>query len=401
MDRLTQNIHLEIFLTFLRLGLTSFGGPVAHLGYFREEFVIKKKWFTDESYADLVALCQFLPGPASSQVGMGIGFAKGGILGAILAWIGFTMPSAILMIFFALGVSQLELAEHQDWLHTLKVVAVAIVVHAVLGMGRKLCPDRERISLAVLSAVLILLIPSALLQIFVLIVSGIVGWYFFRKGTRNFDLPELPISTEISKERRSWSGISLFLGFLVFLPLLRGILSCHGIEIFDSYYRSGSLVFGGGHVVLPLLQSEVVAAGWVNQDLFLAGYGVANVLPGPLFTFAAYLGAVSSIEPSGWAGGILALVAIFLPSFFLVIGILPFWDNLRSVPSVRHAMMGVNAGVVGILLAALYNPVWTSAILSPRDFAIATVGFVLLEYWKAPSWLVVGLTVFMSSIIKD
>ncbi|MCC5813220.1 MAG: chromate efflux transporter [Leptospira sp.] len=385
--------YLEIFLTSLRLGLTSFGGPIAHLGYFREEFVIKKKWMTEENYADLVALCQFLPGPASSQVGMGVGLSRGGIFGAILAWVGFTLPSSIVLILFGLGVTQLDMSEHNHWLHALKVVAVAVVAQAVLGMGKKLCPDKERITLAVLSALVVLLIPTAWVQVLVMLVAGIVG-VFFLKGESS-----LP-GDSMHRGSRTWGTVFLiaFVGFLFGLPILREVFSGQTIQIIDSFYRSGSLVFGGGHVVLPLLQSEVVPVGWVSNDLFLAGYGVANAVPGPLFTFSAYLGTVSSAEPNGWLGGMLALVAIFLPSFLLIIGILPFWENLRSIPSVRYAMLGLNAGVVGILLAALYNPVWTSAILSPRDFATAAVGFVLLEYWKLPSWAVVGLTLVVSFV---
>lgn len=388
--------YLEILLTSLRLGLTSFGGPIAHLGYFREEFVIRKKWLSEESYADLVALCQFLPGPASSQVGMGVGLSRGGILGAVLAWIGFTMPSAVVLILFALGVTQLDIADHGHWLHALKVVAVAVVAHAVLGMGKKLCPDKERISLAVGSAVVVLMIPSAWVQVLVMVVAGLVGVFFFKKLTPMSELQ----TTALHKGDRKWATLFLltFLGLLFALPILREIFPGQELRILDSFYRSGSLVFGGGHVVLPLLQSEVVPVGWVSNDLFLAGYGVANAVPGPLFTFAAYLGAVSSAEPTGWVGGIIALVAIFLPSFFLIIGILPFWESLRVLPKVRYAMLGLNAGVVGILLAALYNPVWTSAILSPRDFATAAVGFILLEYWKMPSWAVVGLTVAVGFI---
>lgn len=383
--------YIEIFLTSLRLGLTSFGGPIAHLGYFREEFVAKKKWLTEESYADLVALCQFLPGPASSQVGMGVGLSRGGLLGAVLAWIGFTMPSAVVLILFGLGVTQLDLSEHGHWLHALKVVAVAVVAHAVLGMGKKLCPDKERITLAVASAVIVLMIPSAWVQVLVMVVAGFVGVFFFKKLNSSSELQ----TTQLHLGNRKWATLFLltFLGLLIALPILREIFPKQEIKMLDSFYRSGSLVFGGGHVVLPLLQSEVVPVGWVSNDLFLAGYGIANAVPGPLFTFAAYLGAVSYVEPTGWVGGLIALVAIFLPSFFLIVGILPFWERLRAYPVVRYAMLGLNAGVVGILVAALYNPVWTSAILSPRDFATAAVGFILLEYWKMPSWAVVGLTV--------
>lgn len=385
---------LEVFLVFLRLGLTSFGGPIAHLGYFRDEFVTKRKWISEHAYADLVALCQFLPGPASSQVGMGIGLSRLGIWGAILAWIGFTIPSAIVLVLFGLGMTHFEAGAHQEWLHGLKVVAVAVVAQAVLGMGKKLCPDKERITIAVIASVVVLIVHSAIVQILVLVVAGIFGAYFLRTTS---ELPHEPLH----KGRRRIGAVFLFLflAILIVLPMLRPIFPIQELKLFDSFYRSGALVFGGGHVVLPLLQAEVVPTGWVTNDLFMAGYGLANAVPGPLFTFSAYLGAVSSRLPNGWTGGLISLIAVFLPSFLLIIGALPFWEKLRSIPKIRQSILGINAAVVGILLAALYNPVWTSAIFSAKDVALAMVGFLFLEFWKLPSWAVVIMTVIASFII--
>lgn len=384
--------HLEVFLTALRLGLTSFGGPIAHLSYFHDEYVKKKKWISEHAYADLVALCQFLPGPASSQVGMAIGLSRAGISGAILSWIGFTLPSAIMLILFGLGMAQIDAGTHQHWLHGLKVVAVAVVAQAVLGMAKKLCPDKERATIAVISSVIVLFASSAIIQILVLLVAGLFGAYFLKSSN---ELPHEPLH----KGRRRVGAIFLllFFGFLVVLPMLRPI--AQELKLFDSFYRAGALVFGGGHVVLPLLKAEVVPTGWVTNDLFMAGYGVANAIPGPLFAFSAYLGAVSSSSPNEWMGAFICLVAAFLPSFLLVVGALPFWEKMRSLPKIRQSMLGLNAAVVGILLAALYNPVWTSAIFSSKDFALAAVGFLLLEIWKLPSWAVVLLTVGASFII--
>lgn len=386
--------YIEVFLTALRLGLTSFGGPIAHLSYFHDEYVKKKKWISEHAYADLVALCQFLPGPASSQVGMAIGLSRAGILGAILAWIGFTLPSAVVLILFGLGLTHIDTGAHQFWLHGLKVVAVAVVAQAVLGMGKKLCPDKERVTIAIVSSVLVLVTSSAIIQILVLVLAGIIGMFFLKA---DMELPHEPLH----QGRKSVGAIfiAIFLGLLILLPILRGTFSAQWLKFFDSFYRAGSLVFGGGHVVLPLLQAEVVPTGWVSNDLFMAGYGLANAIPGPLFAFSAYLGAVSTPIPNGWIGGLICLLAAFLPSFLLIVGALPFWERLRSIPKVRHSMLGLNAAVVGILLAALYKPVWTSAIFSSKDFALMAVGFTLLEFWKLPSWMVVLMTVAASFII--
>lgn len=385
---------LEVLLVFFRLGLTSFGGPIAHLGYFRDEFVTKRKWISEHAYADLVALCQFLPGPASSQVGMGIGLSRLGVWGAILAWTGFTIPSAVVLILFGLGMTHFEVGEHQHWLHALKVVAVAVVAQAVLGMGKKLCPDKERITIAVIASVIVLFIHSAIVQILVLIVAGIFGAFFLQTTS---ELPHEPLHK--GKRRIGAIFLTLFVAILVALPILRTMYPIQALKLFDSFYRSGALVFGGGHVVLPLLQAEVVPTGWVTNDLFMAGYGMANAVPGPLFTFSAYLGAVSSPEPNAWVGAFISLIAVFLPSFLLIIGALPFWEKLRSIPKIRQSILGINAAVVGILLAALYHPVWTSAIFSAKDFALASVGFLLLEFWKVPSWGAVLITVGASFFI--
>ncbi|TGL56230.1 chromate efflux transporter [Leptospira ognonensis] len=386
--------YFEVFFTALRLGLTSFGGPIAHLGYFRDEYVIKKKWISDHGYADLVALCQFLPGPASSQVGMAIGLSRAGLLGAILSWAGFTFPSALILIIFGLGMSNLDVSLHQHWLHGLKVVAVSVVAQAVLGMGKNLCPDKERITLAIVSMVVVLLANSAFIQILVLLGAGIFGVFFFKSSS---DLPHEPLHT--GGRIRGAVFVFLFFALLIVLPLARNLYPDRSIKLFDSFYRAGALVFGGGHVVLPLLQAEVVPTGWVTNDIFMAGYGVANAIPGPLFAFSSYLGAASVLPPNGWLGGIICLCAAFLPSFLLIVGSLPFWESLRRLPNIRHAMLGLNASVVGILLAALYRPVWTSAIFTPKDFAVAAIGFILLQFWNLPSWAVVLLSVLVSFFI--
>ncbi|TGK85887.1 chromate efflux transporter [Leptospira bourretii] len=386
--------HLEVFFTALKLGCTSFGGPIAHLSYFHDEYVTKKKWISAHAYADLVALCQFLPGPASSQVGMAIGLSRAGIFGAILSWIGFTLPSAIILIFFGLGITTMDVTTHNHWLHGLKVVAVAVVAQAILGMGKKLCPDKERISIAIITSVILLFLNSAFLQVAILFFSGIFGIFFLKSAS---DLPHEPFH----KGNKTIGSVFIFLffGLLIFFPFLRELYQNQTINLFDSFYRAGALVFGGGHVVLPLLQAEVVPSGWVSNDLFLAGYGISNAIPGPLFAFSSYLGAVSSVEPNGWEGAIICLVAAFLPSFLLVVGVLPFWEKLRKNPNIRKSMLGINASVVGILLAALYQPVWTNAIFSGKDFALAITGFLFLEFWKLPSWIVVIATVLISFFI--
>ena len=378
---------LEVLLVFLRLGFTSFGGPVAHLGYFRAEFVERRKWLDETDYVDIVALCQFLPGPASSQVAVALGALRAGLLGSLAAWFGFTMPSAIALVAFGYGVNALGDIAHVPWLHGLKIVAVAVVAQAVWGMARNLCPDRERASVAVGAALLALFVPSATGQIGAIAAGAFIGWYWIRAAAVNQSVPlgiRIPRSVAVL-------SLGLFFVLLLGLPLLATASGGHILALVSSFYRSGALVFGGGHVVLPLLQQAVVPPGWVSNDTFLAGYGAAQAVPGPLFTFAAYLGTVMGPLPNGWLGGLICLVAIYLPSFLLLIGILPFWDALRARYGVRSALMGVNAAVVGLLLAALYTPVWTSAIETPADFGLAIVAFLLLVMWRVPPWLVVIL----------
>ena len=383
-----QRSAAAVFVTFLRLGLTSFGGPVAHLGYFHDEFVVRRKWLDERAYADLVALCQFLPGPASSQVGIGVGLSRAGLPGAVAAWIGFTMPSAIALILFGYGVTAFGDVASSGALHGLKVVAVAVVAQAVWGMARKLCPDAKRATLAALATIGVLAVPSPFAQAGAIVIGGLVGWAILRA-----DAPTDHVDLGVRVSRGvAISALALFCTGLIVLPLLASALPSQSIALVDSFYRSGSLVFGGGHVVLPLLQSEVVGPGWISKDAFLAGYGAAQAVPGPLFTFAAYLGTVMTGAPNGIVGGMICLLAIFASSFLLVIGAMPFWDALRRIGAVRNALLGVNAVVVGLLLAALYDPVWTSAILSAADFGLALAAFTLLVFWKTPPWLVVILT---------
>lgn len=377
-----------VFKAFLVLGLTSFGGPIAHLGYFREEFVVRRKWLEDRVYADLVALCQFTPGPASSKVGIGIGLAKAGLPGAFAAWVGFTAPSALALLLFALGVDAFADNLDAGWLHGLKVVAVAVVAQAVWGMAKNLCPDAQRFTLAVAASVIAMFFPSSLGQVAAIGVGAVVGCVLL--GAKRDDT-HVDMRISLGKPAGALS-LALFFALLIGLPAVSALYPNQMLALFDSFYRSGSLVFGGGHVVLPLLQSEVVPPGWVSNDAFLAGYGAAQAVPGPLFTFAAYLGAMMDPEPNGWQGALLCTVAIFLPAFLLTIGVLPFWDDLRRFPLVRSALVGVNAAVVGLLLAALYHPVWTSAIKAPADFGLGLAAFALLVFWKAPPWLVVVLS---------
>ena len=379
----------QVFWVALRLGLTSFGGPIAHLGYFREEYVVRRKWLDEQSYADVVALAQSLPGPASSKVGIIVGTVRAGLPGAVLAWLGFTMPSAIALIVFGYGVQQFAVAD-AGWLHGLKLAAVAVVAQAVWGMSRNLAPDRERATIAIVAAIVALTWHSAVTPVLIIVVAGVVGWRLLPAPVAESD------RVAISQRIRPWMGIValvLFFVLLLGLPSLRQVFSENQtLAVVDSFYRSGSLVFGGGHVVLPLLQSEVVAPGWVGSETFLAGYGAAQAVPGPLFTFSAYLGTVMIPEPNGVIGGLIALGAIFLPAFFLTIGPLPFWDILRRRPAFQSVLRGVNAAVVGLLLAALYDPVWTSAVKDASDFALASAALGLLVLWKLPPWLVVILS---------
>lgn len=375
----------EVFFAFLRLGLTSFGGPIAHLGYFRNELVLRRRWLDDAAYGDLVALCQFLPGPASSQVGFALGLKRAGWLGGLAAWFAFTMPSAILLLLFAASTRFLEGATAGGVLHGLKLVAVAIVAQAVWGMARSLTPDRPRAAIALAALLLVSLLGGALGQIGAIGLGIVAGLILCQAdGVGSGTLLRFPVSA-----RTGLLALASFVLLLGVLPLFAAATHWHGIDLVDAFYRAGSLVFGGGHVVLPLLQSEVVARGWVSQTDFVAGYGATQAVPGPLFTFAAFLGASGTLSPNGVAGGLLALVAIFLPGLLVLVAALPFWDMLRRRPWAQAGMRGANAAVVGILAAALYDPVWTSAVGTPFDFALAGGGFVLLVLWKAPPWSVV------------
>jgi chromate transporter len=379
-----------------RLGFTSFGGPIAHLGYFHEEFVVRRRWLDERRYADLVALCQFLPGPASSQVGIAVGYGRAGVLGALAAWLGFTLPSAIVLVLVAFGVQAAGDVASAPWLAGLKIVAVAVVAHALWGMATKLTPDRPRITIALVAAAVALLWPTSVGQIGLIVAGGLIGVWRFRPAEG------APASTGASsggiRRRTGAVLLGLFAALLVTLPALREATGSFEVALVDSFYRSGSLVFGGGHVVLPLLQAEVVPPGWLDDETFIAGYGAAQAVPGPLFTFAAYLGALAGPGSASVGLAALALVAVFLPSFLLVLGVLPFWDALRAAPRVQAALMGVNAVVVGLLLAAFYHPVWTSAIRDPLDVAIALGAFLALAIYRLPPWLVVVATAALAGV---
>lgn len=378
---------LEVLWVAFRLGLTCFGGPIAHLGYFRTEYVEKKRWIDEESYTDLIALCQFLPGAASSKLGMSIGILRAGLRGGLAAWLGFTLPSAIALATVAIALRNVS-SSTIDLLHGLKVVAVAVVAQAVWGMAKRFAPDASRATIAIGAAAAALLLPTAISQIAVIAAAALIGWRFLRSESATTS-PGLSVPIPRWLAIASW--IVLF-GLLAGLPVARGLIHVHALAIFDSFYRSGALVFGGGHVVLPLLRSEVVPPHWIGQSQFLAGYGLTQAVPGPLFTFSSYLGAAMSPAPNGFLGAAIALVAIFLPSMLLTLGGLPFWSVLRTRPAAQAALRGVSAAVVGILLAALYNPVWTSAVVRPADFVLALCAFGLLVVWKLPPWVVVVVT---------
>ncbi len=411
---------LEVLLVALRLGLTSFGGPVAHLGYFREEYVVRRGWLDEQQYGDLVGLCQFLPDPASSELGIAIGITRAGLPGGVAAWLGFTLPSAVALTLFAAVVRQGHVLG-AGWLHGLQVVAVAVVAQALWGMARTLAPDRPHATVAIGASIVALVWPTPLAQVLIIAVAGLLGWRLLPApvAPSSSPLSPSPVSSPPSALVRRWEGHLwerhappgrqvtdslkltsrmavgawiLFFALLVGLPLLRQAVPSQPLALADSFYRAGALVFGGGHVVLPLLQSAVVPTGWVSSDGFVAGYGAAQAVPGPLFIFAAYLGAVEGPRPNGALGAMIALVAIFLPSFLLVIGTLPLWSALRTRPAVQAALRGVNAAVVGLLLAALYTPVWTSAIARPADVALGLAAFGLLMFWRLPPWLVVILS---------
>jgi len=387
---------LEVLGVATRLGLTSFGGPIAHLGYFHEEYVVRRRWIDEARYADLVALCQFLPGPASSQVGIAVGIWRAGLLGGVAAWLGFTLPSAVALVAFAYALRTIGVGD-AGWLHGLKVVAVAVVAQAVWGMARSLTPDRNRVSLAILASLVVLASRTPATQVLVIVAAGLIGWIFLGATP---PAPGTSSTTHVPRGKGvALVSLALFVALLVGLPIARQVVPSHPLAVFDSFYRTGSLVFGGGHVVLPLLQSEVVTPGWVTNEEFIAGYGAAQAVPGPLFTFAGYLGAVMHQPPNGWMGAVWALAAIFLPSFLLVIGTLPFWESLRGRSRSQAALRGINCAVVGLLLAAFFDPVWTSAITSRADFGLALVAFGMLVFWRVPPWLVVVIAAVAGALI--
>lgn len=389
----------EIFLVALRLGCTSFGGPVAHLAFFRTEYIEKRRWLTEADYADLVALCQFLPGPASSQTGFGVGYLQRGLAGGLAAWLGFTLPSAVLMIGLALGLGALGDLREAGWLHGLKVAAVAVVAQAVWTMSRSLCPDWPRRGLALVSAAFLLGFPWAGNQIAVIATGALIGWFLFRPIPASGSAPQFTAQPMIPSARSGLACLTLFLILLLSLPAIVRITNIPALAIFDCFYRAGSLVFGGGHVVLPLLDRAVVAPGWVSPDQFLAGYGAAQAVPGPLFTFSAYLGAVMSAGPGGIAGGALALVAIFLPALLLVVGALPFWQTLRNRPAAQAALRGANAAVVGLLLAALIHPIGPAGLTDAVSIGLAVAGFAALQSGRVPAWAVVLVSAGVGSWI--
>ncbi|QNU60698.1 chromate efflux transporter [Vreelandella titanicae] len=378
----------EVFWVFLALGLTSFGGPVAHLGYFRTAFVERRQWLSEQAYADLVALCQFLPGPASSQVGFALGLLRAGPWGAAMAWLAFTLPSAIILVLFAFGAAVLDGPIGSGIIHGLKVVAVAIVAHAVWGMARNLCPDKTRTGIALAAVLTVVLVSGPLGQVSAIVLGGLAGLTLCRDSAAATASESLHFPVT---RKAGMVALGVFAGLLILLPLLAGMAVW--LDIADAFYRSGALVFGGGHVVLPLLEAEVVQSGWLTPGEFLAGYGAAQAVPGPLFTFAAYLGALLP-GINGLVGALLALLAIFIPGFLLLVGVLPFWNQFRQWGSAQALMRGANAAVVGILGAALYQPVWTSAIIGAEEFSLALTGFLLLTVWKLPAWVVVVVVAF-------
>lgn len=387
----------EVAGSFLRLGLTSFGGPVAHLGYFRETFVGRRSWLDDREYADLVALCQMLPGPASSQVGMGLGLRRAGLPGLAAAWVTFTLPSAILLTLFALGLSAFGELGDAGWLLGLKAAAVAVVAGAVQSMAKSLTPDARRASIAGLAIVLMLVIPNsivptALVQVAAIVLGGVLGLVWLKRPHRGAKNRETPAETRVASRGARRLGVSALIAFvalLVGLPALTAVTGDATIRLIDIFYRAGALVFGGGHVVLPLLEAELVPTGLIDHDTFLAGYGAAQAVPGPLFTFAAFLGASMTTGPSGILGAGIALLAIFLPAGLLVIGILPFWERLRAWEPATATLTGVNAAVVGLLGAALYDPVFVAGITSPATLALAVAAFIAGTMWKVPAWATV------------
>ncbi|WP_138416207.1 chromate efflux transporter [Aquibacillus sediminis] len=371
---------MEILGVSTKLGLTSFGGPVAHLAYFKDEYIDRRKWLDDKMYADIIALCQFLPGPASSQVGISIGMLRGGLLGGLMSWFGFTVPSIIVLVVFAMLYQTFTLDE-AGFIHSLKIVAAAVVLHALIGLGKKLTPDKTRLAIAVVAAMVMLIYPSAWMQIVVILTAGLLGLKLFSEKAES---KVQPFSVSITK-RAGMMSLGTLITLLIVLPILTRMTDDPLLSMFDTFFRVGSLVFGGGHVVLPMIEREVVPTGWLSPDEFLAGYGMAQAVPGPLFTFSSYLGTMID----GLIGAVVATVGIFLPSFLLIIAALPFLNELRNRASFQGILMGVNASVVGILLAAFYDPVLISSIFDASDFALAVILFALLNVWKLPAWMIV------------
>lgn len=392
----------EVFTAFLSLGLTSFGGPIAHLGYFQNAFVEKRQWLSEKAYAELIALCQFLPGPASSQVGMAIGLHRAGIKGLFAAWLGFTMPSAILLTLFSLSITNMQILATDGWIKGLKAAAVAVVAHALISMATQLTPDTKRATIAAISMIAMLLIPGPLSQILVIIAGGLIGLLFLQSTgsmeTKKRNTNDNPLNIEVGRNL-ALLFLSLFVLLLTLPLVITTIWPHHGLDVFSGFYRTGALVFGGGHVVLPLLEAETVGAGHISQDIFLAGYGAAQAIPGPLFTFAAYLGAAMNTPPNGIVGASLALIAIFLPSALLLLAILPFWANLRKAPRIQSTLTGINASVVGLLGAALYNPVFIKGITSPFTMSIAVASYLALAKWRLPAWLVVFTSALLGFVL--
>jgi len=383
--------RLEIFLVALRLGLTSFGGPVAHLAYFRDEYVVKRQWVRDKEYTEIIALCQFLPGPASSQVGIAVGMNRGGVIGGFLAWLGFTLPSAIIMGAFAYGILSFEEVGSLGWFKGLKVVAIPVVGVAIYGMFQRFCIDWPRRVMAIAAAVLVLFIGGTNIQIYVIIIAGLLGLVIPLSGKQTIRDER----TTFGKGRILPIVSLVVFAVILFIfsnPAITKLVNNEYFSLSENFYRVGSLVFGGGHVVLPLLHDTTVITGWVTQDQFVAGYGLAQAIPGPLFTFAAYLGVLVDQQFNPWVGGIVALVAIFLPSFFLVMGVLPFWNRIREIRTIQRSVSSVNAAVVGLLIAAFYDPIWTSTIYKPEDILLCVVSLGAMALLKWPTWLVVILT---------
>lgn len=382
----------EVFAVFLKLGLTSFGGPVAHIGYFRREFVVRRGWLNEAAYSDLVGLCQLLPGPASSQVGFSVGLLRAGWLGGLAAWCGFTIPSMLLLLAFATLAPRLYGPAGAGLVHGLKLVAVAVVAQAVWDMAHRLCPDRRRAAIALFALAAVAILSNAYTQIIVIALGAVLGFALCRSNSTDPRAEQRFQAGEFRVSRTAGAvALSLFLVLLLGLPELARLDASRALTVFDAFYRAGALVFGGGHVVLPLLEQQTVATGWVTSSDFLTGYGAAQAVPGPLFTFATWLGWMTSVAPTPFSGALLATAGIFLPGMLLVLAALPYWQTLRALPAMAAALSGVNAAVVGLLAAALYSPVWTSAIHSTTDFAIASIGFLLLTRWKAPPLAVVAL----------